>query len=231
MKWLLGGLARLVFSTWRLRARLPDGSVIPPKEYSFGPEIFALCERDAFALSGVIVDRSFTVLVSFGRDGDLASQALEGIGCRVVRGARRRGGLRALRELMRELDRSDAPMAIVVDGPLGPANRPKPGIFLCARESGRPIVPLGAAAKPSVEFRKSWSKLYLPLPGSRVSVIRGESLPVDPNATAEDFDRLSDELHDRLVRAHREARDWNDEGLRDGVAPAQASVARGTRGR
>jgi lysophospholipid acyltransferase (LPLAT)-like uncharacterized protein len=220
---VLGGLARLLFSTWKIPGRLPDGTVIAARAYPFGAQIFALSEGDAFALAGVIVDREFTVLAAFGRDGELASAALEGIGCRMVRGAQRRGGARALRNMIRGLRASASPLAIVVDGPLGPADEPKPGIFLCARESGRPIVPLGAAARRSLVFRKAWSRIYLPLPFTTITAVVGESLFVDSDASAEDFGRLAAELSSRLRRAREDAAEWSAEIARGG--PATARIA------
>jgi lysophospholipid acyltransferase (LPLAT)-like uncharacterized protein len=222
---VLGGLARLFFSTWKIPARLPDGTVIAAGDYPFGAQIFALSERDALALAGVIVDREFTVLAAFGRDGELASAALEGIGCRVVRGAERRGGAGALRSMIRALRASASPLAIVVDGPLGPADEPKPGIFLCARESGRPIVPLGAAARRSLVFRKAWSRIYLPLPLTTITVVAGESLFVDSGSSASDFEGLAAELSSRLRRAREDAVEWNTRIARGGRAAVIASPA------
>jgi len=224
----LGLLARLFFSTWRIHLRLPDGTVIPARAYPFGRQIFALSERDAFPLAGVIVDKGFTALAALGRDGELASAALEGIGCRVVRGASRREGARALRDMMRGLAGSETPLAIVVDGPLGPPDEPKPGIFLCARESGRPIVPLGAAARRSVVFGKAWSKVYVPLPFATISVVVGESLRVPAGTGSADFGRLASVLAGRLRRARRDALEWSAEvARRPATAPPVPDPAPG----
>lgn len=192
---------RALAATWRLDGILPDGSRIPAVEYPFGRQIFAVCERDAIALSALMVGRGFTVLAAFGRDGDLASALLEGIGCRVVRGAARRGGARALRRLVAALSESDKPAGIVVDGPLGPAGVPKAGALFCARETGRPIVPLGVAARGKIEFRASWSRIYLPLPGARIVIVCGETIAVPAEATRAGIDRTRAELEARLAAA------------------------------
>ena len=211
MRGAIGRVARLLFSTWRMHGRFPDGTLFPARAYPFGRQIFALSERDAFPLAGVIVDKGVTALAAFGRDGELASAALEGIGCRVVRGARLRGGARALKDMIRRLAESESPLAIVVDGPLGPPDEPKHGIFLCARESGRPIVPLGAAARRSVVFEKAWSKIYLPLPFATITIVIGESLFVPPDTRSADFGGLAGVLAERLRRARRDALEWSAE--------------------
>ena len=201
MRALAAGTFRALAATWRLDGILPDGSRIPAVEYPFGRQIFAVCERDAIALSALMVGRGFTVLAAFGRDGDLASALLEGIGCRVVRGAARRGGARALRRLVAALSESDRPAGIVVDGPLGPPGVPKPGVLFCARETGRPIVPLGVAARGKIEFRASWSRIYLPLPGARIVIACGETVAVSSDETRGGMDRLGAELEARLASA------------------------------
>jgi lysophospholipid acyltransferase (LPLAT)-like uncharacterized protein len=208
MRTSLGAMARLLFRTWSMNGRLEDGKELAARDYGFGSEIFALSERDALALAGVIVDRGFTVLVSHGRDGDLASAALTGIGCSVVRGAAKRGGVLALRRLIRDLKGSDRPAGIVVDGPLGPVGHPKRGVLLLARETGRRIVPLGAAAGRRLEIPKTWSGLYVPAPFATVAIVCGRSICVPGNATARDLDALAEELHRSLADAREQAAAW-----------------------
>ena len=206
MKRLAGSAFRALAATWTLDAVLPDGARISAASYPFDRQIFAVCERDAIALSAMMIGRGFTVLAAFGRDGDLASMFLEGIGCRVVRGAARRGGARALRQLVASLTASDRPAGIVVDGPLGPAGKPKPGALFCARETGRPIVPLGVAARGRISFPGSWSGIYLPLPGTRIVIVCGDALDVPAGAPRREIDRLAAELERRLAAAREAAR-------------------------
>lgn len=208
MRTLLGGTARMLFRTWTINGRLEDGTELPARAYGFGSEIFALSERDALALAGVIVDRGLTVLVSHGRDGDLASSALTGIGCRVVRGAARRGGVLALRRLIRDMRDSGRPAGIVVDGPLGPAGHPKRGVLLLARETGCRIVPLGAAASRKLEIPRTWSGLYVPAPFATIAIVCGRSIRVPRKATTNDLDALAEELRHSLAEAREQAIAW-----------------------
>ncbi|HWC65480.1 MAG TPA: hypothetical protein VG777_05310, partial [Thermoanaerobaculia bacterium] len=107
----------------------------------------------------------------------------------------------ALRRLVAALSESDRPAGIVVDGPLGPPGVPKPGVLFCARETGRPIVPLGVAARGKIEFRASWSRIYLPLPGARIVIACGETVAVSSDETRGGMDRLGAELEARLASA------------------------------
>jgi lysophospholipid acyltransferase (LPLAT)-like uncharacterized protein len=214
-----GRVLRLLFRSWRIDARLPDGSEMPAREYPFAGKLFALPEGDAIALAGIIVDRGFTALAAPGRDGDRAAAALRAIGCRVVRGATRRGGAPALRRLAAIFRESDSPGGIVVDGPLGPAGEPKPGIVWLARETGRGIVPLGTAARPTVVFRRTWSRLHVPLPAARIAVVCGETLFVPRETGDAGITELTEELGRRLSAAARDAAAFLSSRRRERAAP------------
>jgi lysophospholipid acyltransferase (LPLAT)-like uncharacterized protein len=58
-------------------------------------------------------------------------------------------------------------VALLADGPRGPAGVAKPGVVALARLSGRAIHPLALSATPSFRFR-SWDRSLLPLPFARV---------------------------------------------------------------
>ena len=205
MKRLLARLSRKLFSTWSLRGFLPDGSVIEARQYPFGRQIFATCEGDAIALAAFGIDLEFTVLIAPGRDGDLATVVAEGIGWRAVRGATRRGGTAALREMIRRLLASDSPGVVSVDGPLGPPGEAKEGILLCARDSGRPIVPVGAAARHRIPVPGAWSGLFVPLPFTRIAAVAGEPLSVPRQCARAELRPLARELTRRIGQARARA--------------------------
>jgi lysophospholipid acyltransferase (LPLAT)-like uncharacterized protein len=195
---------RAYFATLRIRWVSPDGAWRRLNQYRYGHEIFALCERDTLTLAGVMIGRGFTVLIAHGRDGDRASLALEALGCRIVRGSVRRGGARALIALIHERSRSAGPFAIVTDGPLGPSGQAKPGAVVCALRTGRPLRAVTSAARHQIVFRKTWSRMYLPLPFSRV-IITLEEVPVPPSADVLDAEAAASDLSERLARARRRA--------------------------
>jgi lysophospholipid acyltransferase (LPLAT)-like uncharacterized protein len=172
--------------------------VVSPTNYPAGRQIFALCERDAFALAGHIARWKGAVLVDNSRDGDWASALLERIGCRVVRGSSLRGGVKALKGLCDVLTLSEGPAGIVVDGPLGPPGRAKGGVIQCARLTSRPVQALAAEASSRVTIRGSWSKIYIPLPFSRVTIALDEPLPGVEGSGAAAVGDLAAKLSERL---------------------------------
>lgn len=189
---------RLHCKTLRSAVLLGDGSVIKPQCFPFAGEIFALCETDALALGGFMAGAGFTVLVTVGKDGDRATFVLEKLGCTVVRGSSRHRGVEALRDLVRHLESTPAPAAIVVDGPLGPAGIAKSGAVACAMLTGRPLHALAASASRSVAFPNTWSSIYLPLPFSRLAIVCDGPLPLPDRSRLDDADRHAEVLTDRL---------------------------------
>lgn len=199
-------LYRSYFATLRVQGLLTGGVAIDPGQYPFGREIFALCERDALVLAGMIAHTRLTALVALGRDGDWTSGILTKLGFGVIRGSSLRSGARALAQLIRTMRTSDAPGAIVVDGPLGPPGEAKSGIVLCSQRTGRPIRALGVAARRQLVFRRTWSQLYLPLPFTRVVVACEDPLPVPESGDRDLIARLTRELNTRLAVARQRAR-------------------------
>lgn len=201
----LGRLYGLLYRTLRVEGILPDGSRVTPATYPFGPEIFAFCERDALALGGILGRARFTTLIAPGRDGDWATEVVTSLGGRVVRGATLRGGAQALAQLLRDLPGDEGPLALVVDGPLGPSGVARGGAVVCAARTGRPLRPVGAAARRAPVLKRSWSRIWLPLPFSRVVVVVGEPLPVPAGVGRTEWERLAGELTARLAAARSRA--------------------------
>jgi lysophospholipid acyltransferase (LPLAT)-like uncharacterized protein len=201
----LARLYRAYYRTLRLRGRSESGAAFDPRSFAFAGEIFALCERDALALAGLAAARGFTALVALGRDGDWAAAALQALGCEVVRGSSRRGGWAALRHLLAQLRTAPGPLAMVVDGPLGPSGSVRQGALVCSRESGRPIRPVAAAARHRLRFPGTWSGIYLPLPFAEVRIALAPPLAVPPATGVAALDSLAAEVARRLAGARADA--------------------------
>ncbi len=113
------------------------------------------------------------VLVSESRDGEIISRILEGMGFGTIRGSSSRGGVRALKRLVKLIIEEKKEIAVTVDGPRGPRHRVKEGIIYLALKSGVPILPIRVEAPCKKVFKKSWDRFQLPIPGSRCKMIYG----------------------------------------------------------
>jgi len=198
---LLGLFCRLYCRTLRIKVLLPDGKLIPLSEYQFRRVIFAHSERINFANAPTVLLAPFVILLAPGRDGDRAAPFFRSVGCRVVRGSTLRSGATGLRQMIRVLLDHGGPAALSVDGPIGPMGAVKPGIFSCAFHTGRPIIPVGAAAAPCLVFHRSWSQIFLPLPGARQIIVTGDDFHVTDPLTPAALDVLTRELAARLKSA------------------------------
>jgi lysophospholipid acyltransferase (LPLAT)-like uncharacterized protein len=212
VRFILGLLCRLYCRTLRIRLMLPDGRLIPLRRYRFRRVVFAHSEMIDLGIAPALLLAPFVVLLAPGRDGDRAALFIESAGCRVIRGSSLRSGATGLRQLINVLRNHEGPAALSVDGPIGPRGIVKPGIISCASHTGRPIVPLGAAATLCLVFRRSWSRIFLPLPGARVVIVTGADLQVTHPLRRPALDDLTRELAARL----KSAQELAEEILREG---------------
>ncbi|HKI80352.1 MAG TPA: DUF374 domain-containing protein, partial [Pseudodesulfovibrio sp.] len=94
--------------------------------------------------------------VSQSKDGEVIARVLEQIGHVTVRGSSTRGGVRALLQAKRIMEKQNRMAVFTVDGPKGPRHKPKDGIIFLAQRAGAKIVPLRAYPVSKKVFDKSW---------------------------------------------------------------------------
>lgn len=199
--WLSAWLLRILGSTWRVRILGPD-----PREVEAdgapGSRLAALYHESMLPAVWLFRDEGYGVAVSRSRDGDLVSAALLELGyAEPARGSSSRGGSAVLRRMVRQIDRG-LTIAVLVDGPRGPARVSKTGILTLARLTGQAIVPMAFSARPAFRLR-SWDASLIPPPFAHVVCVFGELLPVAscPDETQEQS--LALELDRRLHALHR----------------------------
>ena len=131
------------------------------------------------------------MLVSRHADGEYIAEIGRQLGFGIVRGSTRRGGVEAIRELMRASE--DFNLTITVDGPRGPRRRVQPGVVYLASRTGLPIVPCGFAFHRPWRA-KSWDRFAVPKPFCRAVAVGGMPITVPP-----DLDRAGVEAYRRHV--------------------------------
>jgi len=189
LAWLLRGLA----ATWRVR----EHGALAHRDATVGPRIGALWHGGLLIAAWAYRDRSVSVAVSRSSDGERISAVLRALGyAEPVRGSSSRGGSAALRELVSRV-RGGAAVAVLCDGPRGPARRAKPGVVALARLAEVPITPVGFRAQPCIRLG-SWDRTCIPLPFARVDIRYGEPLEVPGDAGRDDEEQLLAALDRRL---------------------------------
>jgi lysophospholipid acyltransferase (LPLAT)-like uncharacterized protein len=142
------------------------------------------------------------VLASSSWDGEVVARYAARFGLAATRGSSSRGGVAALRGLLRTL-RAGEDVAVVPDGPRGPSCRLGPGVAALAILSGAPVVPLAFAAHPAQRLR-SWDAFLVPVPFARSAVVFGPPITVEPDADREQVrDQLEERLAEVTLRADR----------------------------
>lgn len=194
---------RLLGATWRLRVSGRN----PLDEFSTGASpanapIGIAWHSGALVLAYFFRDLDITIGVSQSRDGESISAVLLRLGfAEPVRGSTSRGGAEALRELIAR-SKEGRPVALLVDGPRGPARRAKPGAILLSKRTERALTPLGCDASTAIRFA-SWDRTILPLPFARVAIHFGEPVPSQQPAGGTDTTPLDEALRDAQDVASR----------------------------
>lgn len=145
-----------------------------------------------------------TVLVSQSRDGELGAKLARMWRAGVVRGSASRGGATGLRKMYRAVSREKASAITIPDGPRGPLYVAKPGAVVLAQMCGVSILPMAFAADRYWTIR-SWDRLIIPKPFSRVRFVIGDPLEIPRELSSEDLEgqrqRLEQTLTDLVAEA------------------------------
>ncbi len=148
--------------------------------------------------------RRIAVLSSHSRDGELFARVATKGGFEVVRGSTSHGGLQGLRNLHHAITKDGICVCTAPDGPRGPVYVCKSGTVVLAQLAGVSIVPLAYAAERAWRVR-SWDRLIVPKPFSRVVIVVGEPIPVPAELASDDLEAGTKELGRTLDALVREA--------------------------
>ena len=182
---------KILSATWRvsidespqLRDALTNGKT----------SIYAHWHGDELALVLLLKPYRACAMAATSSDGEIMNKVIHLMGSTTSRGSSTRGGISALRGILRLAQEGWNP-SVAVDGPKGPRHKVKSGVFEISKITQAPIYPLTATCDRAWRFEKSWNKAYLPKPFARVSIVFGPGLP----AVGRDQDAHDVELASRL---------------------------------
>jgi lysophospholipid acyltransferase (LPLAT)-like uncharacterized protein len=174
-----------------------------PPPPSGGPFIVAMWHGRLALLHHLRHGRKpLVALISSHRDGQLISKCAWWFDMGTVTGSTNRGGMRAVRELIR-LAKAGHSLFITPDGPRGPRMQVNEGIIDVARLTGLPILPASISCSRG-RFLKSWDRFLVPVPFARTAIRWGEPIHIgrEEDATAA-RDRLAAALTAAQAAADR----------------------------
>ncbi|MGQ0552337.1 MAG: lysophospholipid acyltransferase family protein [Planctomycetota bacterium] len=146
--------------------------------------LYAIWHESLWHIAYAFRGQGLHALVSQHSDGEIIARTLQRFGFNLVRGSSTRGGARALLELARVASQTSDDIIVTVDGPKGPAREVKEGLLFVASRSGLPIVPVAVVAARAWRAR-SWDRLVIGKPLSRVVISQGDEIRVPPTADRE----------------------------------------------
>ena len=201
---VLGGLAgwamRLLGKTLRVEIRNESG--VDPSSGTHPPIIFVMWHSRIFtgptgwkAVFGG--KRRCVALTSASHDGDIVARAMSVFGIEAVRGSSSRRGVAALVGLKRAL-RDGNDICLTPDGPRGPRYKVQAGAVKLAESSGAPMVPIHVRFGSAWRL-KSWDRLVIPRPFSRVWITFGAPISVEPGMDGEAFEAARQKVELVLV--------------------------------
>ena len=146
---------------------------------------------------------SFHMLISAHRDGRIIAGAMSYFGIGTIAGSTRRGGLPALRAILKRL-REGGCVGITPDGPRGPAMTVSIGTVNIARLAGVPIVPVTYATSRR-RVLATWDRFHLALPFGRGVYLFGEPMEIAAELDEEGLETARRLLETRMVEMVSEA--------------------------
>jgi hypothetical protein len=176
---LISGLFRLWIRTIRFEC-VGDPNEFLELNKRGKPVIIALWHGEIFPVTGfghTLTDNLVT-FVSQSKDGEVIARVLERIGHSTVRGSSSKGGVRALLQAKRIMEKENRMAVFTVDGPRGPRHKAKGGVIFLAQRAGAKIFPIRAYPLRSKVFEKSWDKFVVPFPFTRCRICIGEPFEV-----------------------------------------------------
>ena len=209
-------LVRLLFKTCRLRTICETPGINPYE--STGEAHYLFCVWHDQIVMTVFSGRPINMagLVSGHQDGSYLAEAMKLLGIASVRGSSKRGGSRAMGELLQRA--REFHVAITPDGPRGPRRKLKTGIVFLASHSGRAIIPTAYACRRGWRIRGNWTDMMIPWPFTDLHAHGGPPFVVPPGIDRDELERYVQRLEAEMQRLEALVAEAAATGRPDGPA-------------
>ena len=142
--------------------------------------------------------RVWVPLASASKDGSYAAAAMKHLGVDCIRGSSSRGGMQALRAMLRQAKLGND-LGITPDGPRGPKYIVQEGVITTAKLTGLPIIPMAYQAKRK-KILDSWDNMIVPFPFNRLKYVYGPPIFVPRDLPAEEHEKYRVKVEQALMR-------------------------------
>ena len=197
IKWIgfLGAiLIRCWIGTLSFRYRSLGENVFPDRGVR-GCILFAFWHENILVPCHAFARRDTLVLISQHADGEMIARVCKHMGWGTVRGSSTRGGIKAMREMMRAS--TGRHIAVMPDGPRGPRRHVELGLIFLAAKTGMPIVLLGVGHDRPWRL-KTWDRFCVPRPFSKALVLGSAPILIPPDANKSELEALRQQVEQTL---------------------------------
>ncbi len=201
LKWILFIVLRLLSWSYRFKVQGLENYIEAQNHHPLKSYLLVFWHEQLLSPLFYFEGKKHSVVVSDSRDGAIITYQCHKWGYSVVRGSQNRdgkdkGGLRALIGMLAELKKG-TPVALTVDGSVGPRRYVKAGVFDLARKSECAILPLGAVASRYWTL-KTWDQFKIPKPFASIVIQFGKPLIVSPHLQKGEIPTLQEKLGEIL---------------------------------
>lgn len=198
-------LSKLWHSTLDTLLITPDMSVDCTLPTFQQPCIYVFWHEYIFAPIGVWGGCNISMLVSRHRDAHLLSRVAGHLGFGVVRGSTTRGGLSALRKMIRLGKVSN--LTITPDGPQGPRRKMAPGAIYLASRLQMPLVLVGIGFDRPKRLA-TWDRFAIPRPFSRCRIVASTPISLPQKLSKVGIESYRSQGEQQLQQLTHQAETW-----------------------
>lgn len=193
----LNFLAKLVYIAFRIQE--PFTRIKEVNNPELKPCIYAMWHAHQCCIHGIEDKKNLNVLISRSVDGEIIARTVEKWGFKTVRGSKgKKGSVEATMQLIERLKNNEC-IAMMVDGPRGPAFEVKEGVIKIAKMSQAPIVPIYWYSEDITYLKlPSWDSFRYPFFYTRLLNLYGEPIYVNADNTDEQDEDIRIKLQNSL---------------------------------
>lgn len=208
---LIAATTRTWMSTLDYQGAAYDLTVDPVHADYRGPAIFLFWHEYIPVLFYLRGHCNIAMLLSLHQDAEWLSQAARHMGFETIRGSTNRGGVAAIREILRRNRAQN--LAITPDGPRGPRRKLAPGPIYLSSRLGIPLVAIGLGYSKFWRV-PTWDRFAIPKLYSSARVIASPRIQIPPDLDREDVESYRRRIEQLLERLTIEAETWAATGAR-----------------
>lgn len=207
----LGGLLgtqaiRSWMNTLDYRVHYADPALDPGSPHCRGQKIYLFWHEYILLPLFMRGHCNLAMLLSRHQDAEILSHIARHMGFGLVRGSTNRGGVAALRELVRKS--RGMHLTLTPDGPRGPRRHMAPGPIYLASRLGIPVVLLGFGYDRPWRVKRAWDRFAIPRPYSRARVVVAPEMLVPPDLARDGIERFRQQAEAVLNQVTAEAESW-----------------------